>query len=203
MAFLAYRFICRLVLAIVLACLSACTGNASISEETIRDFLPPGEIRDQRRTPDYYYLKLPEDQSADTSRSLQNFSFANLLATELQLDLKLYDLRGISDRQLAEYKANNQQHLLLAQEPVNATVILRNLRENRPIFMGKTDGHGRLRAYEKNIKRYRSKGNMSRRWLASALLHAETGFKKIHGHGRLGELRTILQEQEKLYKEVA
>lgn len=144
MSFLAYRFISRLVLAIVLACLSACTGNASISEETIRDFLPPDEIRDQRRTPDYYYLKLPEDQSADTSRSLQNFSFANLLATELKLELKLYDLRGISDRQLAEYKANGQQHLLLAQEPVNATVILRNMRENRPIFMGKTDDHGRL-----------------------------------------------------------
>jgi putative transposase len=60
----------------------------------------------------------------------------------------------------------------------------------------------RVRACEKNIKRYR-KGDMGRRWLASVLLHAESGFKKIHGHARLGELRTALQEQEELYKEAA
>lgn len=60
----------------------------------------------------------------------------------------------------------------------------------------------RVRACETNIKRYR-KGDMGRRWLASALLHAESGFQKIHGYGRLGELRTVLQKQEELYKEVA
>lgn len=123
----------------------SCTGSDSISVEFASGFIPADEIRDQRRSPDYYYLKLPEDQSVDTSRSIQNFSFANLLETELQVDLKLYDLRNVSDRQLAEYKAQNLLHLLLTHEPVNATVILRNIRENRPVFLGKTDRHGRLR----------------------------------------------------------
>lgn len=123
----------------------ACKGSASISVESVFDFLPADSSQDQRRTPDYYYLKLPEDQSGDASRSIQNFSFANFLETQLHLDLKLYDVRNITDTQLGDYQRRGQQHLLLSKEAVNATVVIRNIRENRPVFVGKSDAAGRLR----------------------------------------------------------
>lgn len=132
--------------ALVFAILIGCRGSGEIAVTNAADFLPADSNADQRRSPDYYYLKLPEDTSGDTSRSLQNFSFANFLETDLNLDLKLYDVRGLTDKQLADYQRRAAQHELISRESVNATIVVKNHREKRPIFVGKSDAQGRLRA---------------------------------------------------------
>lgn len=62
----------------------------------------------------------------------------------------------------------------------------------------------RVRDAEKNLKRYRS-SKMSRRWLASCLLHAEKGFQRIRGFQSIpvvtGNIRR--EREKKLLKEAA
>lgn len=62
----------------------------------------------------------------------------------------------------------------------------------------------RVRDAEKNLKRYRS-SKMSRRWLASCLLHAEKQFRTIRGFGSIPVVvENIRKEREKkLLKEAA
>ena len=53
-----------------------------------------------------------------------------------------------------------------------------------------------VRACEKNIKRYRG-SKMSQRWLASALLHAESNFRTVRGYN---EIPWVIQRIKKLQK---
>lgn len=141
---MAFRWFACLAFFVLLSV--SCKGAAGLSVQDAEILLPPDSNNDQRRQPEYYYLKLPEDTSTDTSRSLQNFSFANFLETDLNLDLKLYDVRGLTDKQLAEYQRRGAQHELVSHESVNATIVVKSNREKRPIFVGKSDAQGKLRA---------------------------------------------------------
>jgi putative transposase len=56
----------------------------------------------------------------------------------------------------------------------------------------------RVRFYEKNIRRYRS-SDMSQRWLGTAPLNCEKGFRKIKGYQRIRNVRaSIVRYQNKL-----
>ena len=48
------------------------------------------------------------------------------------------------------------------------------------------------RAATKGVKRWREQGDMVQRWMATGLLSAEEGFRKISGHSDLEALREAL-----------
>lgn len=86
-------------------------------------------------------------------------------------------------------------HRLEAPELLRKTLLSTNVIES--VF-------SRVRDAEKNLKRYRS-SKMSRRWLASCLLHAEKGFQRIRGFQSIPTvIGNIKKEREKkLLKEAA
>jgi transposase-like protein len=53
----------------------------------------------------------------------------------------------------------------------------------------------RVRACEKNIKRYRD-SRMAQRWLASVLLYAEQSFHKIKGHDQIKTVLTNIEAEQ-------
>jgi transposase-like protein len=52
----------------------------------------------------------------------------------------------------------------------------------------------RVRACEKNIKRYRS-SKMAQRWLAAVLLYGEKSFRTVKGHEKIQELLTNIEQE--------
>ncbi|MBS0618831.1 MAG: LruC domain-containing protein, partial [Spirochaetes bacterium] len=98
------------------------------------------------RTADYYYMQLPGDSSGDMPRSIYRFNFASLLETTVDLDIKIYNVVGRSNSELEKLKRENRQAELLLHEPVAATVIIRNDREKKPIYVGRSDAMGKLKA---------------------------------------------------------
>ena len=55
----------------------------------------------------------------------------------------------------------------------------------------------RVRACEKNIKRYRS-SKMAQRWLASVLLYGEKSFRTVKGHEAIQEVLVNIEKEHQL-----
>ncbi|MGC8580198.1 MAG: IS256 family transposase, partial [bacterium] len=53
-----------------------------------------------------------------------------------------------------------------------------------------------VRQYERNIKRYRG-SMMLQRWLATVMLEAEQGFRRIRGYQSIAEVLMRIEEQNK------
>ncbi|MBX3720200.1 MAG: LruC domain-containing protein [Turneriella sp.] len=126
--------------------MATCKGSAQIEEAQSNLSLPPDRSADTLRTADYYYMQLPGDTTADKARDINTFSFASLLDTTLEINLKVYNVVGKSNIELEKLKRENRQTELLLKEPISATVIIKSKREKRPIFVGRSDNLGRLKA---------------------------------------------------------
>jgi hypothetical protein len=55
----------------------------------------------------------------------------------------------------------------------------------------------RVRACEKNLKRYRS-STMAQRWLASSLLQGEKSFRTVKGHEGIQEVLVNIEKEHQL-----
>ena len=85
-------------------------------------------------------------------------------------------------------------HELLTLHRLKAPALLRKtLHSTNPI----ESVFSRVRACEKNIKRYRS-SKMAQRWLASSLLHGEKSFRTVKGHEGIKEVLANIEKEHQL-----
>jgi len=85
-------------------------------------------------------------------------------------------------------------HELLTLHRLQAPALLRKtLHSTNPI----ESVFSRVRACEKNLKRYRS-SKMAQRWLASSLLQGEKSFRTVKGHEGIQEVLVNIEKEQQL-----
>jgi len=99
-------------------------------------------------------------------------------------------LRTINESAADSLKEAFQELLTLHRLKVPA-LLRKTLHSTNPI----ESLFSRVRACEKNIKRYRS-SQMAQRWLASVLLYGERSFRTVKGHEQIAALLTAIKKEQ-------
>lgn len=99
-------------------------------------------------------------------------------------------LRQINESAADSLKEAFQELLTLHRLKVPA-LLRKTLHSTNPI----ESLFSRVRACEKNIKRYRS-SQMAQRWLASVLLYGEKSFRTVKGHEQIAGLLTAIEKEQ-------
>lgn len=99
-------------------------------------------------------------------------------------------LRGINESAANSLCEAKEELLTLHRLKVPA-LLRKSLHTTNPI----ESMFSTVRDCENNIKRYR-KGGMTQRWLASVLLHCETGFKRIKGYAEIAAVVAAIEAEQ-------
>lgn len=119
--------------------------------------------------------------------SLEQNNYAD--ARKMLLDLEKW-LRSINESAADSLLEAIEEILTLHRLKVPA-FLRKTLHSTNPI----ESMFSTVRDVESNIKRYRS-SRMKQRWLASVLLYAEKGFRKVKGHAFIADVMRKIEAEE-------
>ena len=133
---------------------------------------------------------LPEDMYASVGRAMRDaWDSANADSARKQLQRLATSLHAKHPGAAASLREGLDETLTVQAMGITGA-LYRTLRTTNPI----ENLNGSIAHYTRNVKRWRD-GQMTLRWIASALSHAKDSFRKLRGHRDMKDLIIALDER--------
>ena len=133
---------------------------------------------------------LPEDMRASVGRALRDaWDSANAESARKQLQRLVASLHAKHPGAAASLRKGLDETLTVQALGITGA-LYRTLRTTNPI----ENLNGSIAHYTRNVKRWRD-GQMTLRWIASALSEAKESFRKLRGYGDMKDLIVAMDER--------
>ena len=124
------------IVLVVFGFLTYCSTQSKKNTDVNVEYLPVDQVEDVTRQPSDYLQQIAQsDTSDDQSRNEGQFNFATVLKTRLKLKVNLFDIK----KSIATGEDPQQSN-----ETISAVVIVKNNKNGKVVFIGKTDASGNI-----------------------------------------------------------